>query len=301
MRDRRPRVEGGQATAGVVGQRITPPRLGQQSAPRVGPGLQQRHQGPGGGLRGGGRVGHGAACQAAVQAGADGFGTTATRGTKVITCTIWPISLTTGPVPFPSSAPGKHGIVSPISTAARLAAKNCSTRSGTSSPASKPWDERARDRARQQVWQVPPDPAAPERRGRAPRLREVARRAHSVVATLTAPAAAPRRLQRSGAGPEAQPEPTARTWRNVAAFITSLPGLRPQTERTPAASWPSSGIAGGHEVEAVGVQLDANDAFSSTITYANSWGSGWGLEGRFKMRLRTYEKMNSVDLKQYVI
>lgn len=87
----------------------------------------------------------------------------------------------------------------------------------------------------------------------------------------------------------------------MAAFITSLPGLRPQTERTPAASWPSSGIAGGHKVEAVGVQLDANDAFSSTITYANSWGSGWGLEGRFKMRLRTYEKMNGVDLKQYVI
>lgn len=35
-----------------------------------------------------------------MQAGADGFGTTATRGTKVITCTIWLISLTTGPVPF---------------------------------------------------------------------------------------------------------------------------------------------------------------------------------------------------------
>jgi len=66
-------------------------------------------------------------------------------------------------------------------------------------------------------------------------------------------------------------------------------------------SWPSSGIAGGHEVEAVAVQLDANDAFSSTITYVNSWGPSWGLEGRFKMRLRTYEKMNGVDLKQYVV
>lgn len=66
-------------------------------------------------------------------------------------------------------------------------------------------------------------------------------------------------------------------------------------------SWPSSGIAGGHEVEAVGVQLDVNDAFSSSITYVNSWGPGWGLGGRFKMRLRTYEKMNGVDLKQYVV
>jgi hypothetical protein len=66
-------------------------------------------------------------------------------------------------------------------------------------------------------------------------------------------------------------------------------------------TWPSSGIAGGHEVEAVGVELDTSDAFSSTIIYANSWGPGWGLEGRFKMRLRTYEQMGGVDLKQFVL
>lgn len=66
-------------------------------------------------------------------------------------------------------------------------------------------------------------------------------------------------------------------------------------------NWPSSGVAGGHEVEAVGVDLDTNDAFDSTITFANSWGTGWGLEGRFKMRLRTYEQMSGVDLKQYVV
>lgn len=66
-------------------------------------------------------------------------------------------------------------------------------------------------------------------------------------------------------------------------------------------SWPSSGIAGGHEVEAIGVELDTSDAFSSTIIYANSWGTRWGLEGRFKMRLRTYEQMSGIDLKQFVI
>jgi hypothetical protein len=66
-------------------------------------------------------------------------------------------------------------------------------------------------------------------------------------------------------------------------------------------NWPSSGVAGGHEVEAVGVQLDTSDAFSSTIIYANSWGTSWGLEGRFRMRLRTYEQMSGMDLKQFTL
>lgn len=63
--------------------------------------------------------------------------------------------------------------------------------------------------------------------------------------------------------------------------------------------WLSSGVAGGHEVEAVAVELDTSDAFSSVITYVNSWGTGWGDAGRFRMRLRTYEQLASVDLKQY--
>jgi hypothetical protein len=66
-------------------------------------------------------------------------------------------------------------------------------------------------------------------------------------------------------------------------------------------NWSSSKIAGGHEVEALGLELDANDAFNSTIIYANSWNTTWGLQGRFKMRLRTYEKLNGIDLKQYVV
>ena len=66
-------------------------------------------------------------------------------------------------------------------------------------------------------------------------------------------------------------------------------------------NWSSSGLAGGHEIEAVGVELDTKDVFDSVIAYVNSWGTGWGDEGRFRMRLRTYEKLEGVDLKQYVL
>src|SRR5262249_12546191 len=63
-------------------------------------------------------------------------------------------------------------------------------------------------------------------------------------------------------------------------------------------NWPSSGVAGGHEIEAVAVELDTTDAFNSVITYVNSWGSNWGDSGRFRMRLRTYEQLTRGDLKQ---
>jgi hypothetical protein len=64
-------------------------------------------------------------------------------------------------------------------------------------------------------------------------------------------------------------------------------------------TWQSSRVAGGHEVEAIGVELDSSDAFDSVITYVNSWGTGWGDAGRFRMRLRTYEQLSGIDLKQY--
>jgi hypothetical protein len=65
--------------------------------------------------------------------------------------------------------------------------------------------------------------------------------------------------------------------------------------------WQGSGVAGGHEVEAVGAELDTSDAFNSTIIYVNSWGASWADGGRFRMRLRTYEQLNGVDLKQFVL
>ena len=66
-------------------------------------------------------------------------------------------------------------------------------------------------------------------------------------------------------------------------------------------AWSSSSLAGGHEVEAIGIEVDSADAFNSAILYANSWGTSWGDAGRFRMRLRTYEQLSGVDLKQYVV
>jgi len=65
-------------------------------------------------------------------------------------------------------------------------------------------------------------------------------------------------------------------------------------------SWAGSGLAGGHEVEAVGVEIDDKDAFNSVLLYANSWGTSWGDAGHFRMRLRTYEQLTGVDLKQFL-
>lgn len=65
--------------------------------------------------------------------------------------------------------------------------------------------------------------------------------------------------------------------------------------------WHSSALAGGHEVEAIGIEVDTQDAFSSVVLYANSWGTKWGDRGFFRMRLRTYEQLNGVDLKQYIV
>jgi hypothetical protein len=65
--------------------------------------------------------------------------------------------------------------------------------------------------------------------------------------------------------------------------------------------WPASRVDGAHEVVAVGVELDSQDPLNSTIVYHNSWGTSWGDEGRFRMRLRTYDQLDEVDLKQFVV
>lgn len=66
------------------------------------------------------------------------------------------------------------------------------------------------------------------------------------------------------------------------------------------ARWQSSQLAGGHEVEIVGVDLAPHLA-ESVLTLANSWGTGWGDGGFFRMRLSTYSQLQQADLKQYLM
>lgn len=72
-------------------------------------------------------------------------------------------------------------------------------------------------------------------------------------------------------------------------FIDSDPG------------WAASGLAGGHEIEAVAVEVDQEDLYDSVVTYCNSWGTAWADSGRFRMRLRTLGQLEGLDLKQYVV
>ncbi len=67
------------------------------------------------------------------------------------------------------------------------------------------------------------------------------------------------------------------------------------------ARWQSSGIAGGHEVQAIGLEVDPVNFYSSSIVFANSWGTSWGANGYFKMRMRTYEALSGCDLKQFIV
>lgn len=58
--------------------------------------------------------------------------------------------------------------------------------------------------------------------------------------------------------------------------------------------WAISKLAGGHEILAIGVDEVAQDAAGhvipekTVIRLRNSWSTGWGLAGEFRMRLSTY-------------
>lgn len=64
----------------------------------------------------------------------------------------------------------------------------------------------------------------------------------------------------------------------------------------------SSPIAGGHEVEVVGIELNDRMIEDSVLEVANSWSTGWGDEGFFRMRMSTYVALRDyADLKQPVL
>ncbi|MHB9861988.1 hypothetical protein [Streptomyces sp. YIM S03343] len=66
-------------------------------------------------------------------------------------------------------------------------------------------------------------------------------------------------------------------------------------------NWASTALAGGHEVLAVGLDEVAQNAAGhvipekTIIRLRNSWSTGWGLCGEFRMRLSTY-----VELRRYI-
>lgn len=64
--------------------------------------------------------------------------------------------------------------------------------------------------------------------------------------------------------------------------------------------WADSEIAGGHEVQIVGVELAPNGILEHAVfTCANSWGTGWGMRGFFRMGAYTYTLLRQdIDLIQ---
>jgi hypothetical protein len=49
---------------------------------------------------------------------------------------------------------------------------------------------------------------------------------------------------------------------------------------------PTGGIAGGHEYLCLGISYE-----TKTLTFLNSWGSGWSLGGRFLMHFSDFQKL----------
>lgn len=49
---------------------------------------------------------------------------------------------------------------------------------------------------------------------------------------------------------------------------------------------PSGGVAGGHEYLCLGIDYERK-----TLTFLNSWGSGWGIDGRFLMHFADFAQL----------
>jgi hypothetical protein len=66
--------------------------------------------------------------------------------------------------------------------------------------------------------------------------------------------------------------------------------------------WEKSSLAGGHEIEILGIHIDEDDLNNSVLECVNSWGTGWGDRGRFRMRMSTYVALrDGCDIKQFII
>jgi hypothetical protein len=65
-------------------------------------------------------------------------------------------------------------------------------------------------------------------------------------------------------------------------------------------SWPSSGLAGGPRSRGCRRRARHARRLQQHRHLRESWGTSWGDAGRFRMRLRTYEQLDGVDLKQLI-
>lgn len=74
--------------------------------------------------------------------------------------------------------------------------------------------------------------------------------------------------------------------------------------RIDAEGWEAGGLAGGHEVQVIGLDLydfEPTKLEAATFQCVNSWGDSWGLLGRFTMRGATYQALrDDIDLRQLV-
>jgi hypothetical protein len=84
---------------------------------------------------------------------------------------------------------------------------------------------------------------------------------------------------------------------HVLASLVNAPGITGITWLTGCDSPDANGVVsysgtvrGGHEIELIGLDLDASAEGGGLVWFANSWGTGWGLNGYFAMTFADYGK-----------